>query len=943
MYIKDHLELEKKNRRRFPIPVFAFFASFFATVLMFAIYGYAPFGPSAIWISDLKVQYAPFLTLLRSNILEGNLNSYSFQYGLGKNAWGIFAYYLSSPFNLLTLLFPASHVSQAITIIILLKMSFAGSFMAHFLCERRQDSSKWSVVFSLLYVFSAYALVYSFNLMWMDGFLLLPLLLACIERYLRKPRRWKALVVVLSLMFLSGYYIAYMAGIFSFIYLIARRIEGKWIPNSSEDPSVDIHNKFSESTIKSATRYVGCALLAAMISAAVLLPAGLDTIGNKDVVDSAPGRAVRFSPLAIFDQIFMGSYRDLSANMPLIYCGIICILLLILYFLHPKISRKSKYVSMSVLIFFFLSFQISALDSVWHLFDSPNWFTYRYAFVAVIFIIGLAYDTFMTRIALRGKHFRIAGFIFLGIIVISSTIGSFRTEGVLFYINLLIGMILLILIWADTLQDWHASVIGIRKYAVFALVSIVVIEVTILAPLTIRVEALGKSKILVSEYASDYLAIRELYDQAEKVTDADTFYRMDTFMQKDHSECSFSTINSGALFGHSGTSAFYSMSNKSAFRFMKQLGADVNYNFFYAKQNYSTGLIDSFFGMRYLISDRAAFTDAVSAYENRSMGFSMYENQYAFPLMFVVDENAMNFDFYQLEKEGSDNNPFEFQNAWFDSLIGDNSSSQTNSSAIYYPAKATGPNSYNAIESKEFSPKEQKASFSFNRSDFQALDIEKETRVNYLRISDNDIMALEYLVEVESSDILYMQAACPRVSPDIIIFVNDKEIMQTSDSYYPKILCLGRFNAGETIRVRIQGQRDTDIFNFSEVYFYHADPEAFIDRSESLRSLMTPDTIRVQDGDIRATLNGYEGMIYISTIPYEKGWTLTIDGEKAPIRDYQSAFIAFDLPEGTHEVHLSFRAPGLRQGAVLSACGILGFILLAVFSEIRKSKSDSRK
>ena len=91
MYIKDHLELEKKNRRRFPIPVFAFFASFFATVLMFAIYGYAPFGPSAIWISDLKVQYAPFLTLLRSNILEGNLNSYSFQYGLGKNAWGIFA------------------------------------------------------------------------------------------------------------------------------------------------------------------------------------------------------------------------------------------------------------------------------------------------------------------------------------------------------------------------------------------------------------------------------------------------------------------------------------------------------------------------------------------------------------------------------------------------------------------------------------------------------------------------------------------------------------------------------------------------------------------------------------------------------------------------------------------------------------------------------------
>lgn len=943
MYIKDNLEYEKTKKRGVPIPILAFFASFFAMIFMFAIYGYAPFGPSTIWISDLKVQYAPFLTSLRSNILEGNLNSYSFHFGLGKNIMGIFAYYLSSPFNLLTLLFPASHVSQAITIIILIKMSLAGSFMALYLCERRQDNSKWSVVFSLLYVFSSYALVYSFNLMWMDGFLLLPLLLTCIERYLRNPRRWKALVVVLSLLFLSGYYIAYMAGIFSFIYLLARRVEGRWISNSPNDSSIDIQKTFSESTLLVAMKYLGCAMLAAIISAVILIPAALDTIGNADVVDSAPGRAVRFSPHSIFDQMFMSSYRDLSANMPLIYCGIICLLLLILYFLHPQIPQKSKTVSAVVLIFMFLSFQIGALDSAWHIFDTPNWFTYRYAFVAVIFIIGMAYDAFMTRFALKSKHFRIAGFVFLGIIVISNTIGSFKTEGVLFYINLLIGTILLILLWADTLQDWHASVNGLRKYAVIVLASMVVIEATILAPLTIRVEALGKSKILASEYESDYLAVRDAYDQAKALTDADTFFRMDTFMQKDHSKSSFSTINSGALFGQSGTSAFFSMSNKSAFRFMKQLGADVNYNFFFEKQNYSAGLVDSFLGMRYLVSDRKDFTDSALVYDNSSKGLMMYQNGYVFPILFAVDEKALDFDFYQLENENSDNNPFEFQNDWFESMIGDTQEIQENTSPIYYAAKATGPESYNAIESRELSPKEQEARFSFNNPEFQALDVERTTRMNYLRINENDVMALEYQLLVESDDVLYMQAACPRLSPDIVIFVNDEEIDQIDGSYYPQIVCLGRFEVGEIINVRIQGQSDTEMFNFSEVYFYHADQDAFIERSEALRSLMTPDAIRVQDGDIQATLNGYEGMTYISTIPYEKGWTLTIDGKAAPIRDYQSAFIAFDLPEGTHDVHLSFRAPGLTLGALMSLCGILGFVLLVGGSKIRKHKSDSRK
>ena len=940
MQIKESLDYGNTKKFSVPIPVLAFFVSLFSMVVMFVIYGYAPFGPLTIWISDLKVQYAPFLSSLRSHLLEGKLTSYSFHTGLGKNSMGLFAYYLSSPFNLLVLLFPASQISQAMAVIIILKMSLASAFMSFFLCVRRQDKSKMSIVFSLLYVFSAYALVYSFNLMWMDAVLLLPLLLAFIEKYLRDRRRWKSLVVVLSIMFLSGYYIAYMAGIFSFIYLVSRSIEGRWLPNCPLDAPLDKQNEFSESTFMAALRYFGCAVLAGMISAFILLPAGLDTIWNSDITRTPPVAALRFSSISILEQFFMGVFIDLSGNMPLIYCGIICVLLLILFFLHPKFSRRSKFVSAGVLLLMFLSFQLSVLDNAWHLFDSPNWFTYRFAFVAVIYIICLSYDAFMMREPLKNKHFLVAGFIFLGMLLLSNTLGSFKVEGTLFYINLLIGLILLFLLWADNREAWHTSIAGLRKYAVYMMVAIIVIEATLLAPMTTRVEALGKSKISVSEYASDYTAISSLYDQAELLSGTDTFYRIETFMDKDHKDSSFSTINSGSLFGHAGTSAFFSMSNKSMFRFMKQLGMDVNYNFFYERQKYSSSLVDSFLGMRYLVSDKDTFTDSEPVSEIVSKGIRLYQNDFAFPIIFPVDSKALSFDFYNLENENSDNNPFEFQNEWFASMIG---VAKEDMSPIYYPASASGPDSYNAIESRELNPKEKKELFAFDAPEFEVLNTERSTSINYFRINDNDVMALEYQLTIESDDLLYMQAACPRLSPAIDIFVNDEQISLVEASYYPQILSLGRFEVGDTIDIRIQGQSDTDIFNFSGVYFYYADQDAFVEHSEDLRLLMTPADIRVQDGDVKATLEGHADMTYISTIPYEKGWTLTIDGEPAPIMDYQSAFVAFDLPEGTHEVHLSFKAPGMTEGSVISACGVLLFVLMAGISVIRKNKRDSRK
>ena len=58
--------------------------------------------------------------------------------------------------------------------------------------------------------------------------------------------------------------------------------------------------------------------------------------------------------------------------MPNVYCGILSLLLLPLFFLNKKISKKEKIVTAIIIVVFYLSFALNALNYVWHAFHFPN-------------------------------------------------------------------------------------------------------------------------------------------------------------------------------------------------------------------------------------------------------------------------------------------------------------------------------------------------------------------------------------------------------------------------------------------------------------------------------------------------------------------------------------------------------------------------------------------
>lgn len=91
-------------------------------------------------------------------------------------------------------------------------------------------------------------------------------------------------------------------------------------------------------------------------------------------------------------------------------------------------------------------------------------------------------------------------------------------------------------------------------------------------------------------------------------------------------------------------------------------------------------------------------------------------------------------------------------------------------------------------------------------------------------------------------------------------------------------------------------------------------------------TLNNPDKDSVITGNIHADIDGYA----VFMIPYEKGWSLNIDGQDTELLRGDIGFLACKVPKGDHELTLAFHAPGLKagmEGSIVCWIIYLGIIL----------------
>ena len=929
MIEKNSLETKKRTTKARDLrPLFSFVAVFFSLIVVMFTVGVSPFGDHSVLMSDLSAQYAPYLATLRNKLMSGGSLAYSFEVGLGKNFMGILAYYISSPLNLLTLLFPVSKLSEAIVIIAILKLSFAGAFMTALIDHKFNSKTKMNILFGMMYALSSFSMSFIFNFIWFDGFALLPLVILFTEKFKDDMRHAWKLLIVLILLFMSNYYIAYMVGIFAFFYLIG---------------ILEYQSNVTKEKAPSAGKTVGVfilvAICAAMVCAVLLIPAGLDTIRNGDNSSSLSVSMDTGFPLVhLLPQLFINKMKTILENLPFIYSSLAVLELVILFFMNPKISKKLKLRAGFGLGFGILSFIFPILNTAWHLFNEPNWFLYRYSFLFIFGTILIAFYSFLHISDLRNKDFaKMTGIVFV-LLCIAEAFGKIENTDSMYFQNLAMIALIGLCLFGMSKENWPESMSNLKKYRKGILVPIVLAEIVFLAP-KLTVGAIWNDTQSAGSFSAEVSDLIEL----TKDTDDGSGKRTE---QTGNLGQNINSLSLSSYTHTKGLGAFCSMSNKPMQRFLKQLGYCANFNYTSIEHRNVNLLSDSLMGISYIVSDQSEIMGLTPI---SSVGkYTLFENPYSVGMVFLVETDAYGFDGYRLEKVAGDpeaeeneedlkdkkavtehvieKDYFAFQEDLVSSLTGIDAEKVFDTRHLTWEVfNAQKVDGKFINEPLEYDLKKDRLNLENVKTGYKGLTY-------YLRGSEKSPIVLKATMYVKTDGPVYLSVPFLMKSAPVSIYCNGKCIYEEeSTSYYSVIADAGIHGQGELITFEIRC--NDEALACYEPYASEMNLPALFEQTESLKKGISD--LSVTDGHVTFSTDSSEDQILIATIPYEKGWSAKVDGKEVEIVPYQDAFISIPLSAGSHDVQLQFAPPGMRIGVIISALGVFACAALIFFT--RKS------
>lgn len=149
----------------------------------------------------------------------------------------------------------------------------------------------------------------------------------------------------------------------------------------------------------------------------------------------------------------------------------------------------------------------------------------------------------------------------------------------------------------------------------------------------------------------------------------------------------------------------------------------------------------------------------------------------------------------------------------------------------------------------------------------------------------------------------------------------DKTSVTFNDGKRSYILNLGWLEAGDSFTISAS---DSDNMSLS---IFRLNEEKFADAMEIMGSQPL-----VVDKYTSSTVSGHitcteDGMMYTS-IPYEKGWSVYVDGAPVKTQAFANTMLMIPLTKGEHTIEMRYRPEGLTEGLIISAVALLCFALL---------------
>lgn len=877
----------------------AFGCSAAIMLIVYICYSLIPFGDVTILRMDLYHQYGPLFAELYDRVTQFKSFFYSWNTGLGSSFLGNFYNYLCSPISIVMLLFGHENMPEAIATMILLQAAFSSASFCYYLKKSFGEHSPISAAFGVLYSFCGFFIAYYWNLMWLDAMVLFPLMVLGIERIIneRKPALY---IFSLAMLLLTSYYMGFMACIFAVLYFLVYYFSRYNISDTTKPLTVYTDADGEEYVkLKDKVRYssfisdgftfavssvAGAALVAfALIPVYFILQSCSATSGTwpEEVKSYFDIFDFIANHLASVTPTIRSSGTDVLPN---VYCGIGTVILVPLYLFCKRIPLREKIANVLLLGLLYFSFNLNVLNYIWHAFHFPNDLPYRFSFMYSFFLLTLGYKAFKHITEFKGKEILGAGIAVLSGIIIIQKIGSKNVTETTVIVSLLFVVLYTLIFYLFSTKKYQASAMAVLMLCCVCAESI---------SANTDNYSMDRTK---TEYAGDYEEFREVKDMLDNIEGNDT-YRMEL--------TSLRARMDPAWYNYNGVSTFSSMAYEKLANLQEQLGLFGNYINSYT-YNSQTPVYNAMMSLKYIVDNNEynpPLNSDLYEYVVSSGKFNAFSNKYYLPIAYCVDSNIELWSYDSA-------NPFDVQNDYF--------------------YQATG------IENV-FTPLEISDSYFYN---IDPIVIGLDTGyMNYYKTNSDESGSISFTFTPEVTQNVYLFIESSGVEYVTVSVGYNQYSYDTSREY---IYDIGECTAGMpiTVEMSIKSSTNSSSLNF---FAYGLDMSKFEEGYKKLNTgAMSVESFT--DTKITGSVTATEDCVLYTSIPYDKGWSVTVDGKKVSEDDIIAigdALLGVKITEGEHTVEFSFTPRGLVIGSIISVCTAL--ILIAIAVLIRKKKKNAQQ
>ncbi|HIS40084.1 MAG TPA: YfhO family protein [Candidatus Aphodovivens avistercoris] len=858
---------------------------FIVLCIFYTIDGIAPFGSGTRTLAcmDADIQYNDFFAWLQ-NVSSGEDSLlYSFAKGLGGTPIAVFSYYLSSPFNVLFLLVSNNATHIAFNIVVMLKLMTAAVTASIFLNKR----------FAKLESPIAVALAISYALMQYS--------FAQASNIM-----WLDGVYMLPLMALAASGLVKRGpGIAPLATAAGLSILFNWYSGAINCLFIIIWFFFelflhrplesgmpaSRYILGRGLRFAGAMLLGIGISLVFFLPTVFSLLQGRAEggFGSFDLNALNGNPLNIIYGAVIGSKSTPSSAT--LYCGSVVLLGCLAMPFQRSLPKRSRIAMAALALILVLALYWQPLFVLFSLFIPANSYYFRYAYVCVFGLVAISatYYESAKESTPRFANSRFASSyativpVAIGTCMVLTAITTLRPYST--WPELAATCFALIL---ASIALWLSGSPTEKTHTPQGVAK----AALPLMLFVLCVELGTNAHLMVDSYTTDRVQQRSEYvsEQEAQIDDIRQqdpgAYRITQDTTDKMKENGLTAnYNEGLAFNYPTIASYTSAPDNKQRAFLDAIG----YRICGPNMNIvNTSLLssDSLLGVRYGLLEEPIPGYEPTADIEQANGKTAYFNPFSLPLAFSVSSEI------PFELPNGNGNPFEYQNELFSALMGQRVN-------LYRPV--------------EFSSSSQS-------------DADGETVTTYTLDAPGGNIALYGNLILSNPD-----------SPSTLTIAGK----ETGYSQWlsPSVFHISEEDPAVTISFDISNK-------VQETQFYYLDLDLLANVTDELKT----SGAKVETGKAEALITidcSQGGQTLLTSIPFDEGWTITVNGNAADSSPAFGCLTAIPLEKGENIIEMHFMPRGLVLGAAGSAASLM--VLLAIFAipfrcrTLRKQDDNARK